>query len=124
DLRVALDPAGDQSFYFSAARCNPVGLNLGGAIGVTPQKAGLWIGMTQEWTEFLSTVTRLLKHLAIKRAPLKAPLPILASEDVNKNDVKDAFDATFQPPQLDDPTIDLSEKQKAEDYAQHTNFEI
>src|SRR6185437_1047178 len=42
DLRVALDPAGDQSFYFSAARCNPVGLNLGGAIGVTPQKAGLW----------------------------------------------------------------------------------
>jgi hypothetical protein len=125
DLRLALDPAGDQTFYFSAARCKPAGLGVAGAIGVAPQKAGLWIGVTKEWKEFVATIGKVLKHLAKKRSPSDSPLPVLATDDVDKSSIRDAFDVALQPPEyLEDPTADATEQQEAEEYATHTVIEV
>jgi hypothetical protein len=122
DLRDALDPLDDQSYYFSAARS----LVLGMPVGVTPRRSSLWAGATREWQDFRETVEMLLRQLETVTQPQFAPLPVLAVAAVEAPAVEGAFDVSLQPPELlaDDPTIDQATREQLELWGLRSHFEI
>lgn len=117
DLRDALDPLGDQSYYFSAARTVVQGVKV--PVGVTPRRSSIWAGISTTWKDFLETVQLLLRHLSLIIEPNHAPLPVLALSTSDTSRVQNAFDVSLQPPELlaDDPTIDEETRADAERWA-------
>ena len=108
DLRYALDPLGDQSFFFTAARSRN---NLGTAkletTGVAPRKSSVWISPARSWAEHRDTAKALIEIIADGRADATAPLPVLAApanEGVTLGQLGKAYDAAFIPPEMLDGT--------------------
>jgi hypothetical protein len=124
DLRDALDPLGDQSYYFSAARSQ---VKIGGVpVGVTPRKSSIWAGTTSAWTEFRDFVVRLLGELESAVGREEAPLPVLAIPEIKASILGEAYEVGLQPPELlaDDPSIGAEERQEMERWAFKARFEI
>jgi hypothetical protein len=124
DLRDALDPLDDQSYYFSAARSQLDFLDP--PVGVAPRRSSLWAGTTKDWADFRDSVAVLLDHLEAVTEKDDSPLPILVVEATNIDELADAFDVNLQPPELlsDDPTIDAEEREEMERWALRARFEI
>lgn len=122
NLRDALDPLDDQSYYFSAAR-SLVGRT---PVGVTPRRSSLWAGATREWQDFRETVELLLRQLEAVTQPQLTPLPVLAVSAIGTSPVESAFDLSLQPPELlaDDPTIDQETREELERWGLRSSFEI
>ncbi|KPF82326.1 hypothetical protein IP70_21755 [alpha proteobacterium AAP38] len=67
-LEYAIDPLGDQSFYYSAMR-STVTIDQGGQrtariVGVSPANARIWIGRPKDWTAFVDELEALIDHAA------------------------------------------------------------
>ncbi len=67
-LEYALDPLGDQTFYFSAMRSR-VAYPIGGAvqekvIGVAPGQGRVWVGRPSDWTAFVTELEAVMDHAA------------------------------------------------------------
>jgi hypothetical protein len=122
DLRDALDPLDDQSYYFSAARSLVGGM----PVGVTPRRSSLWAGATRVWQDFRESVEMLLRRLETVTQPQPAPLPVLAVAAVEASAVEGAFDVSLQPPELlaDDPTIDQNTREELERWGLGSHFEV
>ena len=126
ELQDALDPLGDQTYYFTAARCasnlDPTIL----AVGSSPRGSRIWISTSRDWQEVRNAVTALLKHLQRTTIPVSAPLPVVAVSSVDASKVADAFDLAVIPPELlsDDPSIDEETRGEMEEWAYHTTFRI
>ena len=103
DLRNALDPLGDQSYYFTAARCvTKIGERLT-PVGITPRQSRVWIGPSRSWDDFMDYVSGVFDCLAAvekKRQSDDAPIPILASPISRTVDVRDAFDISVIAPEV------------------------
>jgi hypothetical protein len=78
DLRDALNPLDDQSFFFTAARCRPPGASKA-TYGVSPRKSTLWVGPSKSWAEYVASVGFYLKTIDDCTNRDRSPLPILAS---------------------------------------------
>ena len=98
NLRYALDPLGDQTFTFTAARSK---MQLGRArecsIGVAPRKSSVWTGPSAGLVDFLSQVGKIFDAIPDKKGD-PAPLPCLAIDVQPATElplVKDAFDASL-----------------------------
>jgi hypothetical protein len=122
NLRDALDPLDDQTYYFSAAR-SLVGRT---PVGVTPRRSSLWAGVTREWQDFRETVELLLRQLETVTQPQLTPLPVLAVAAIGASAVDGAFDVSLQPPELlaDDPTIDQDTRAELERWGLRSSLEI
>jgi hypothetical protein len=107
DLQYALDPLGDQSYFFTAARSRPTWSRVEGPIGSAPRKSRVWLGPSTDWDDFSGDVGLLFEMLASVTAPLVSPLPILAeplTDPAALGVVQDAYDIALIPPELIDPT--------------------
>lgn len=126
DLRDALDPIDDQSYYFTAARCRTDMEGVEGSIGSAPRSSKVWLGVTDEWKEFRSTVTALLTRLEETRRPESSPLPVIAVTSIDVEKVKGAFDVALVSPELagDDPSTDDDSREILERWSYGGNFEI
>lgn len=126
ELRDALDPLDDQSYYFTAARCLTKLEDKSMPIGVAPRSSRVWIGATNDWDEFRETVTLLLAYLETCTVPENAPLPIIAVPTSDARKVEAAFDVGLMPPEIlaDDPSIDPLSRQEMERWAYHTDLQI
>lgn len=126
DLRDAIDPLGDQTYYFTAARCVPLGFYLHKPVGVAPRKSHIWMGASRSWDEFLTAVTKVLSRLEETSTSLHSPFPILAVSASDPNLVYSPFDIALIPPEIyiDDPTMDAQERQEMELWGYYSNIKI
>lgn len=108
DLASALDPLEDQSFYFSSVRSTSSQTalkknNKESVIGVSPQQARVWIGPTDNWTDF-NKRTRAILELAYQGLNAKGQynpvLPILAEQTSDLSGVFAPYDAAVIVPEL------------------------
>jgi hypothetical protein len=103
DLRSALDPLQDQSFFFSAARSKHT---IGGSprsIGVSPSKSSVWAGGSASWEEFTGKVKDLFKLIENAGTPVHEPLPVLASTETSPQSATNPYDALIVPEDTLDP---------------------
>jgi hypothetical protein len=117
DLQFALDPLGDQSYFFTAARSRFTDAKLDTPIGVTPRRSRLWAGATPDWDDFCRGVSRLLELIENVVKPSRTPLPVLAVPTLDATDlqgIKGPYDAALIPPELLDPTADQDTREEAE----------
>jgi hypothetical protein len=113
DLRDALDPLGDQSYYFSAVRSvNALG-SRSATVGLSPRRSRVWTGPSRTWQDFEETLDAVLTTLdgteKAKRIDL-APIPVLASRATSGLDAHDAFDLSVVAPEslpeeVSDPVV-------------------
>jgi hypothetical protein len=125
DLRYALDPLSDQSYYFTAARCRtPLG-NASKFIGLSPKKSFLWAGQSSSWNDFAETVSTALRKIGSQRRSKLDPFPVIAAgvDATSRNDVQRAYDAALIPPEIIDPHADEEVRRNAEKWSQ-LQFEI
>lgn len=126
DLRDALDPLGDQSYAFTAARAVSMLDNRRTPVGVSPGRGGVWLGTTKDWTEFVRTTTALLRHVESVTKPEEAPLPVLAVPAGDASALGSPFDLAILPPELlsDDPSVDPDHRRELELWAERASFRV
>jgi hypothetical protein len=126
ELRDALDPLEDQTYFPTAARCVTSIRKKDLTIGVAPRNSRIWAGTSSEWSEFVATVGQLLLHLQKTITPKQAPLPVVAVAESDLTGIRSAFDIGLLPPEAlsDDPNMNARTREEMENWAFHTHFEI
>lgn len=126
DLRDALSPVEDQSYYFTAARCGVNIEEITSSVGSAPRSSKVWVGSSEDWNEFRDTVTALLTRLEQTKKPDPSPLPVIAVTSIDAHRVKGAFDLALVPPELvaEEPSIDDEIRRKLERWSYGADFEI
>ncbi|NMB54686.1 MAG: hypothetical protein GYA15_08280 [Leptolinea sp.] len=124
DLRDALDPLSDQTYYFTAARSLA---SIGGRkipVGCSPRHSRIWTGVSSSWQDFEDGIVILLGKLDSVEDLAKSPLPVVASPVIPAvADVSRPFDMAFMPPALDDPTLSPVDQSEIERWGFHSKFE-
>ena len=128
DLRDALDPLGDQSYYFTAIRCgSAIAQGKRPMVGVVPRGSRVWTGTTNSWDDFIGTVGRLLQRLEATNTQREIdPLPVLAEWVEDKHDVKGPFDLAFSLPEplSDEMAIEQELWGEADQWTYKSRFDL
>lgn len=126
DLRDALDPVADQSYYFTAARSGVDLEGVQGTVGSSPRGSKVWLGITEDWEDFKLAMRALLSRLEETRRPERSPLPIIAVDSIDVHKVQGAFDVALVPPEIaiDDPSIDGNARHLLERWSYGAHFEL
>ena len=120
DLRYALDPLGDQSYFFTAARCRPTLSGRAQLIGISPRKSSVWMSSSSSWPDFRDSVRLLLENIAGNTVTKVDPLPVLATSFASSKDlsgVANAYDASLIPPELLETETEPEIRQIAEKWS-------
>lgn len=120
DLRYALDPLADQSFFFTAIRSSiATGDFAKQAIGLSPRKAGVWINASKDWPDFVKTAGILMKAASNVATMVANPLPILATPIDTGASPKlgEVYDAAFIPPEFLDAQASEDDRKLAEKWS-------
>jgi hypothetical protein len=128
DLRAALNPLGDQSYYFTAARSAHDYGAVQLLVGVTPRHSRVWAGPVRTWAEFAERISLLLERLesAQSGSPNESPLPVLATPVSDPGAVETPYDMSLVAPELlaDEPIQDDELLQRAELWAYGARFDV
>ena len=100
DLAPALDPTGDQSYRYTAARCVPENENIGDVMGLAVDQSRLWIGPSADWVDFQTPMLATLAALEETMGADVEPLPVLAAAKTDLTDVDNAYDIAISPPEM------------------------
>ena len=106
NLIDALDPLGDQSYTFTAARCQSDLAGRKAAYGVAPLKSRAWFGQSKDWQAYRELVDSLLTLLSTTTEERLDPLPVLSVPTDNIDDwsqVGEVFDVGVVPNPLLNP---------------------
>jgi hypothetical protein len=125
DLKYALDPLNDQTFYFTAARSQSDAL---GTVGISPMKSRVWTRRSGSWEEYRKGVSRILDRLGDNETADEEhhPLPVLADLAKQKTDLGTPYDVVLQPPELltSDVNRENEGQQILEEWAYNTYFDV
>lgn len=128
DLKFALDPLNDQTFYFTAARSRTAPL---GAVGLSPKKSRIWTRPSRDWTDYRTEVSTILDLLdGTEEDDLdpdaQRPLPVLAQFATQAGALEGPYDVVVQPPELlsSDAAPDEEEREEAERWAYDAHFDV
>lgn len=129
DLVPALDPLGDQSYRYTAARCEPGNQGIGDVMGLAVDQSRIWIGPSERWEDFQDTLIATLNALEETDGADEEPLPVLASASTDLSDVSGAYDIAISPPEMlmMGPVLDSAEAAtlaEMEQLAFGTQFEV
>ena len=124
ELQDALDPVGDQTYYFTAARCASDFDKGIIAIGTSPRGSRIWVGSSRTWDEFVNPVTAILKHLETTIKPVNAPIPVVAVSSIDTTKIVDAFDLGIIPPELLSDEANEQAREEMEQWAYYSHFRI
>lgn len=100
DLGDALDPLGDQSYHFTAVRCQFDSGEFDVTIGISPFESRIWISRASSWDAFKVSALVILARIAETHNPSFAPIRFLAIPGDGGKEVKDAFDVGLYPPEM------------------------
>ena len=126
NIRDALNPLDDQSFYFTSARCYQKDWKK--TTGVSPEKSQIWIRKTQNWNDYCALISEVLGRL--KNNSTKSddsPFSILAVPQTDLKAIHTAFDMNFLYPEAiaEDAIEDDQDLIKLlETLSYNTNFDI
>lgn len=117
DLLYAIDPLGDQTFFFTSAVSRLPNNAFKYKIGVSPHKSYIWAGPSDDGDQLCEGVAQLFDIL--QNAPVQNanPLPMLAApalDSVTVNQISDAFEAALLPSQLLDYDLPAQERALAD----------
>lgn len=98
DLRFALSPLGDQTFYYNAARAHLP--SLGQSVGISPKQSRIWAGPTKDWEDYKASVRSLVDILRATGRARASPIPVLAIPYTSATGVSGAHEMLIQPPEL------------------------
>ena len=104
-LEYALDPIGDQTYYYSAARTIPhvAGLETGDGrpalVGAAPAGGRVWLGRSPSWETFKAQLAAVIAHATSGARP-ENPFAALAGPVENPRDVGEAYDLSVVPEEL------------------------
>lgn len=125
DLRDALDPLEDQTYYFTAARSMAM---VGGKVtpvGCAPRSSRIWSGLSSSWGDFKNGVGQLLDLMDQAPGTIDLPFPSIAYPmTTGTDDLLQPFEIAFMPPETDDPNIDLAKLQEIERWGYNSKFVI
>jgi hypothetical protein len=129
DLGSALDPIDDQTYRYTALRCEPANDAIGPVMGLAVDQSRLWVGPSADWDEFEATICAILEALAASTAAAQDPLPVLAAAAADLSNVEGAYDLAITPPEmlLMGPVLDLVDAEtlaQMELLAFGTQFEV
>lgn len=129
DLAPALDPLGDQSYSYTAARCVPKNEAIGEVMGLAVEQSRAWVGSSDDWWEFATVIEAMLDALEETAGESTEPLPVLAVAQTNLQNVEAAYDLAIAPPELLSlgPVLDAAEAThlaELEKLAFGTKFEV
>jgi len=128
DLRDALDPLGDQTYYFTAARCVAEVGDRTVPVGLAPYRSRVWTGPSRSWREFRDGVAGLLTTLdTVEKAKRSedAPLPVLASLAPDDDEVSSGFDVcVIAPEMLADEVADADVRESLERWSYNASFDV
>lgn len=124
ELQDALDPLGDQTYYFTAARCASDFDKGIVAIGTSPRGSRIWVGSSRTWEEFVNPVVAILKHLEATTKPVDAPIPVVAVSSIDTSKIADAFDLGIIPPELLSDEVNEQLREQMERWAYDAHFRI
>ena len=129
ELETALDPLGDQSYYFSSVRTT---LSLSDqatskVVGASPSGGRIWLGPTRSWDEFAHTMTLVLDRASDLMSDVNRsdkPLPILASSINSLAGIEEPYDvALIIPEQVSAEAAD-DDMRWLEQFGDAARFEI
>jgi hypothetical protein len=101
DLGSALDPQADQTYRYTAARCEPDNDAIGPVMGLAVDQSRLWIGPSSDWAEFETSILATLEALEESSAAVGAePLPVLVNAAADLSEVQGAYDLGVAPPEI------------------------
>ncbi len=127
DLRDALDPLGDQSYYFTAARCvTDLGIREA-AVGLSPRHSKVWIGASRSWRDFRDSVNAILTCLydVEKKSRVdETPIPVLATPVTDIDDVRKAYYMSVIAPEVAVEEQDEETRRIHERWAYDGKFDI
>jgi hypothetical protein len=109
NLEDALDPLGDQSYAFSAARCQNDVAETNSTYGIAPSRSRLWFKPSKNWDEYTTTVMTLLQALNDSTSEEAAPLPVLSVPITGPFDIQhlgEAYDLAILPSEVTNPADD------------------
>lgn len=129
DLAPALDPLGDQSYRYTAARCEPKNDQIGDVMGLAVDQSRLWVGRSEDWFEFEAVMGAVLDTLEETAGSSVEPLPVLAATQTDLQDVEGPYDIAIAPPEMlmMGPVMDSAEAAQLADMerlAFGTQFEV
>ncbi|HEX3239630.1 MAG TPA: hypothetical protein VHR18_05790 [Solirubrobacterales bacterium] len=100
DLAPALDPLGDQSYHYTAARCEPDNPKIGDVMGLAVEQSRVWITQSEDWYDFAGVVSALFDALEETIGQSTEPLPVLAESQADLDEVEGAYDVAISPPEM------------------------
>lgn len=77
-LELALDPLGDQSFYYSAVKSSGA-FDGKTVIGAAPASSRIWVNRPKDWNAFATTLSDLIDHIATTEKDKSVAQPWLQS---------------------------------------------
>lgn len=129
-LEYALDPIGDQTYYYSAARTAPKVAGFLDAnsrqmmIGAAPAAARIWVGRSEDISAFAAQVALIFDHVEHgKAAP--DPFSSLAQSVSNATGIRDAYGIAIVPEELlSEDEVSSDQRTRARDWAYDTTYEV
>lgn len=110
ELESAIDPLGDQTYFYSSIRSTVDNAEISGndasaVIGVSPQHARFWIGPTKDWNDFLSRAKALMSHVHERLQSEDTPdvLSMLAQPTKGLDDVAEPYGVSLIIPESQFP---------------------
>jgi hypothetical protein len=106
NLEDALDPLEDQSYAFSAARCQNDVAATNSTYGIAPGRSRLWFKPSRNWNEYTATVMTLLEALHNSNDEKAAPLPVLSvpiQGPFSLHQFGEAYEIGIVPPEVTNP---------------------
>ena len=134
ELEAAIDPLGDQSYYYSSIRSSVHGAGLTetdrpAIIGVSPKESRFWLSPTSSWDDFKTRSQSLLRHISQQLSDetgYAEILPMLAQVGGSLTDLHAPYDVAFVSPELQQaPDADESEENKwFQNFADTVRFDL
>jgi hypothetical protein len=129
DLAPALDPIADQTYRYTALRCEPGNNDIGDVMGLAVDQSRVWVGNSEGWDDFVDTIGAVLEQLAAAADSDDEPLPVLAAAKTDLSGVSGAYDLGVTPPELlvVGPVLDAAQAEllgAMERLAYGTSFEV
>ncbi|HKP76559.1 MAG TPA: hypothetical protein VJT67_13610 [Longimicrobiaceae bacterium] len=100
NLGDAIDPLGDQTYHFTAVRCELDDGDVQFTVGVAPDEGRIWVSRMRNWEVFRAAAVIMLTRVAETRNPSFAPIRFLAVPGPGGAEVSHAFDMGLYPPEL------------------------
>jgi len=126
-LEFALDPLGDQSFYYSAVKSRG-SYDPDIAVGTSPSASRIWVNRPKDWSKFGDELNAVLAHC--KRAiasvgPSQPWIQVLAQDAGDISTATNPYAVALMAPELlSDNEIDAEVRENAINWAYEAQFEI